>query len=89
MVYLFEVRKSPAELQGTNDVAQAISGPITQAANRTFPACWGRMRFQRKGRLWYNGEFRYLRGLAISAGERLTHVTGTTDNDNDNNDSDR
>ena len=88
MVYLFEVRKSPAELQGTNDVAQAISGLITQAADRTFPACWGRMLFQRKGRLWYNAGFRYLRGLVISAGGSLTNAIGTTDNDNDNHDSD-
>ena len=39
MVYLSEVRKSLSELQGTNDVAQAISTLITQAADRAFPVC--------------------------------------------------
>ena len=38
-VYQSEVRKSLAELQGTNDVAQAISTLITQAADRAFPVC--------------------------------------------------
>ena len=45
------------------------------------------MGFQRKSPLWYDAEYRYLRGLAIRAGARLAHATGTTDTDN-NNDSD-
>ena len=45
------------------------------------------MSFQKKGPLWYDAECRYLGGLAIRAGERLTHATGTNDTDN-NDDSD-
>ena len=74
MAYLSEVRKSLAGLQETNDVAQAVSALIIQAADRAFPFSRGRTQFQIISPLWYDAECRHLRGLAIRAGERLTHA---------------
>ena len=48
MSYLSEVRKSLAGLQETNDVAQAVSALIIQAADRAFPVNRGRTQFQIK-----------------------------------------
>ena len=79
MAYLSEVRKSLVGLQETNDVAQAVSVLITQAADRAFPVSRGRTQFQIKSPLWYDAECRHLRGLAIRAGERLTHAIDDND----------
>ena len=79
MAYLSEVRKSLVGLQETNDVAQAVSALIIQAADRPFPVSRGRTQFQIKSPLWYDAECRQLRGLAIRVGERLTHAIDDND----------
>ena len=74
-----QVRKSLAGLQETNDVAQAVNALIIQAADMAFPVSRGRTQFRIKSPLWYDAECRHLRGLAIHAGERLTHAIDDND----------